>query len=77
MQLIFEIENNNKLLFLDVLLIKTSNTIDTKVYGKPTNTNIFLSWSSYAPVSWKKGTLRGTLRDTKRSLRELRTVWSY
>ena len=60
-QFTFEVEHNNKLPFLDVLLIKNSNNIDTTVYRKPTNTDIYLNWNSHVPTTWKRGTLRTIL----------------
>ena len=36
-----KVEHNNKLPFLDVLLIKNANKLDTTVYRKSTNTDIF------------------------------------
>ena len=49
---------NNMLAFLDVLLINCFGTIDTTVYRKPTNTDIYINWNSFAPVTWKKSTLK-------------------
>ena len=40
-QFTYKVEHNNKLPFLDVVLGKSTNTIDTTVYTKPTNTNIY------------------------------------
>ncbi len=45
--------------FLDVLLIRTPNGFDTAVYRKETNTDVYLHWDSFAPTTWKKGTLKG------------------
>ena len=57
-QFIYEIEEEeNKLQFLDVLLIRNGNFIETKVYRKPTNNDIYLNWNSLAPNTWKRGTL--------------------
>lgn len=41
-----ELEENGKLPFLDVLLLKNQNSLDFKIYRKPTNNNRFLSYSS-------------------------------
>ena len=46
------------LLFLDVLVIRKNNDIETTVYRKPTNNNIYLNWNLFSPKSWKRGTLR-------------------
>ena len=49
---------NNMIAFLDVLVINCSGTIDTIVYQKPTNTDIYMNWNSFAPENWKKSTLK-------------------
>ena len=60
-QFTYEVEHNNRLPFLDVLLIKNANIIDTTVYRKRTNTNIYLNWNSHTPATWKRETLRTIL----------------
>ena len=60
-QFIYEVEHNNKLPFLDVLLIKNANKIDITVYRKLTNTVIYLNWNTHAPTTWKRVTLRTIL----------------
>ena len=57
-QFTYELENQNKLPFLVVLLIQRGNEIETIVYRKSTNNDIYLSWGSFAQVTWKKGTLK-------------------
>ena len=57
-QFTYELENQNKLPFLDVLLIQRGNKIETTVYIKSTNSDIYLNWGSFAPVTWKRGTLQ-------------------
>jgi len=54
----YELENDNKISFLDVLIHRQPDRIDTSVYRKPTNNDVFLHWDSFAPKIWKKGTLR-------------------
>ena len=54
----FEEENNFMIAFLDVLIVHRPDKFDTAVFRKETNTNIYLHWSSFAPDSWKKGTLK-------------------
>ena len=44
--------------FLDILLINRFGNIDTTVYRKPTNTNVYMNWNSFAPEAWKKSTLK-------------------
>ena len=53
-----EIESENKISFLDVLLIRSNSLISAKVYRKNTNTNIYISCKSFAPNNWKWGTLK-------------------
>ena len=53
-----EIESENKISFLDVLLIRNNSLISTKVYRKNTNTDIYINWKSFSPNNWKWGTLK-------------------
>ena len=53
-----EIESENKILFLEVLLIRSSSLISTKVYRKKTNTDIYIIWKSFAPNNGKWETLK-------------------
>ena len=48
-----EIESENKISFLDVLLIRSNSLISTKVYRKNTNTDIYIIWKSFAPNNGK------------------------
>ena len=41
-----------------MLLIKKRNNIVTTVYGKATTNDIYLNWKSFAPTTWKRGTLK-------------------
>ena len=54
-----EIESGGKIAFLDVLVERTGNgTFESSVYRKPTNTDLYIHWQSYAPEGWKVGTLK-------------------
>ena len=53
-----EIESNNRLSFPDVLIIRNGQSIETCVYRKPTNTNIYIYWNSFFPIQWKHSTLK-------------------
>ena len=54
-QFTFEMEEENKLAFLDVMVItNTNDTINTTVYRKPTNRDIYINWHSHSPLQWKK-----------------------
>ena len=59
-QFTYEVERNNKLPFLDVLLIKNANKIDTTVLMF----DVYLNWNTHAPTTWKRGTLRAILSST-------------
>ena len=54
----FEIERNFMLSFLDCLLVRRSGSIDSAVFRKETNTDIYLHWDSFAPRTWIIGTLK-------------------
>ena len=61
-QFTYELEKNNKLAFLDVLLIRNKDTIETTVSRKQTNGDIYLNWKSFSPTSWERGTLKTIIR---------------
>ena len=49
-----KVETDSKISFLDVLVIRDSNNnINTTVYRKSTNNDIYLNWESFAPDKWK------------------------
>ena len=48
--------------FLDVLVIRKNKIIETTVYRKPTNSDIYLNWNSFSTKSWKQGTLRTIIK---------------
>ena len=54
---IYEKENNSQLPFLDVLFIRNGTHLDTTVNRKDTHNDLYLQWDTFAPVSWKRGTL--------------------
>ena len=47
--------------FLDVLITRKSNTIETTVYCKQTHNDIYLYWAAFTPEAWKRGTLKTLL----------------
>ena len=59
----FESENKGTLPFLDVLLCRNGRELTTTVYTKKTNNDIYFNWNVFAPVSWKRGTLRTLVQD--------------
>ena len=50
-------EQNGKIIFLGVLLIKTNDTLETTIYRKSTHSGVYLHWNSFAPRTWKHGRL--------------------
>ena len=51
----FELEENNSINFLDVNIKRISNNkLETTVYRKTTNTDIYINWNSHAPSEWCK-----------------------
>ena len=57
-QFIYETELHNNLLFLDVLIIRDGQSIETCVYRKSTNTDIDIHWNAFAPIQWKRNSLK-------------------
>ena len=57
-QFTFEIESSGRIPFLDILIIRKKSSIETTVYRKCTDTGIYLNWFSFAPNTWKRGTLK-------------------
>ena len=60
-QFTYEEERDRKTTFLDILLIRKNDAFETAVYRKPTNMGIYLHWNSFAPETWKRGTLRSII----------------
>ena len=54
----FEIESSGRIPFIDILIIRKKNSIETTVYRKSIATGIYLNWFSFAPNTWKRGTLK-------------------
>ena len=57
-QFTYEIEKENEISILDILIIPSGQKIETRVYRKSTNTDIYIHWNSYAASSWKRSTLK-------------------
>ena len=57
-QFTYETEENSKLPFLDVMLCCKDNKLVCSVYKKSTNNDIYMNWHSFAPKTWKTGTLK-------------------
>ena len=54
----YETESGNKLSFLNVQLIRSGDNIETCVFRKPTNTDTYINWDSFAPFQCKYSTLK-------------------
>jgi hypothetical protein len=50
-----EEENNSRLPFLDVLVIRKEDELATKIYRKPTFTGVYLKWTSLTSIKYKLG----------------------
>ena len=61
-QFTYETETDNRIPFLDVMIERKNDHLETSVYRKKTNTNIYMNWNSHSPRSWKIGTLRNLTR---------------
>ena len=62
----YEVEENNKITFLDVLINRISfNEIEASVYRKESNTDIYINWYSHVPLQWKIGTLQDLVTRAK------------
>ena len=60
----FEIEKDNTIPLLDILIIRKVGKIETTVYRKKSCTDLYMNWHSFAPKSWKWGTLKTLMRRT-------------
>ena len=59
----FEKEVEGVLSFLDVKVIKNEDrTFETDIHRKKTDTNVYIHWDSFAPKTWKIGTMKSLIR---------------
>ena len=59
----YDMEQNSSIPFLDVLIKKAPDgKIQTSVYRKTTNTDIYMNWMSHAPTTWKIATLKSLIK---------------
>ena len=62
-QFTHEIEENQKITFLDVLVIRTrDNKLEKTVFRKETNTDLYINRNSHAPIKWKRGSLKNLIQ---------------
>ena len=57
-QFTYETENNNSMSFQDIELLCVGVNIETRVFRKPTNTDLYIHWQSFALFQWKHSTLK-------------------
>ena len=57
-----EIESNNSLAFLDVIIGKSDSGINTSTYHQPTHTDLFLKYSSFSPIRYKRNLINNLLQ---------------
>ena len=56
-----ELEDNGKLPFLGMMIIRNGPRLDTKVYVKPTDTGLLLHYQSHVDVNYKHSLLKTML----------------
>ena len=82
-----ETERNQCIPFLDVLVRRKENgNFATSVYRKKTSSDIYINWNSYAPRTWKIGTLHGLLQrafticsdesDVEKEIKHLKSIFA-
>ena len=57
-QFTFEEENDETIPFLDILISRKRNDNTTTAYRKSTCNDVYLNWNTFAPATWKRGTLK-------------------
>ena len=57
----YEQECYGMISFLDVLIMRKNNTIESTAYHKQTHNDIYLHWESFTPEVWKHVTLKTLL----------------
>ena len=60
-EFIYELQQNGRVNFLDVILIRRNGTLQTTIYRKCIHNGVYLHWNSFASRTWKRGTLRTIL----------------
>jgi hypothetical protein len=61
-----EVEKDEMISFLDVAIKRSGGTIETSVYRKKTNTDVYIHWKAHAPSSWKIATLKNLIQRATR-----------
>ena len=60
----FELGKNNEINFLNIL-IKRLTKLETGIYRKPTNTNIYINYNAHAPTEGKIEIIRNLIKRAK------------
>ena len=55
MSFTYEVENNDKLPFLDILVTREDKEFTTNIYRQPTFSGLYSSFHSFLPESYKTG----------------------
>jgi uncharacterized protein (UPF0335 family) len=56
-----ELEANNQLPFLDLMIKRSENMLSTRIYRKPTHTQLYINWRSNHPKNVLIGTLKSLI----------------
>ena len=57
----YDMEENGKVEFLDVLIIRNNNTFKKTVYRKKIRNGVYLHWEPFVPLTWTRSTLLSTI----------------
>ena len=57
-----ELEDNGKLPFLGMVIIRNGPRLDTKVYVKPTDTGLLLHYQSHVDVKYKQASISKSVK---------------
>ena len=69
-----ELKNDGQLPFLDIMVMRGEDDIETMIYRKPTNNEIYLHWNSFTPVSWRIRTLKSLVLRAYKSTADYRKM---
>ena len=62
-QFTHEIEENQKIMFLNVLITPIiDNKLETAIFRKEPNTDLYINWKSHATIEWKHGSLNNLIQ---------------
>ena len=61
LQFTYEIEVNKQIPFLDTLIKRNRDNVDTRIYTKPTNSGECMNYSSHCPDRYKTGVIKNFL----------------